>query len=173
MHLTAYNNCLSFCAKYLGLPTESPTVLLKVLDVGSLDINGTVKPIFLSHPYVGFGPEPGKNVDVVGSSHEMPFPNEEFDVIVSTSWFGSDEMFWLCFLEMCRVVKNGGYIYINTPSSGPYNKRPVDCWRFYPDSWAALAKWAEKKGFNVELIESYTDTGCEWKNAVGIFRKRS
>jgi hypothetical protein len=53
---------------------------------------------------------------------------------------------------MCRIVRPGGLIFLLAPSRGPEHRYPVDCWRFYPDGFRALAKWA-----GVHLLEVSTD----------------
>ena len=170
MHQTAYNNAQKFYDKYCSEGIESK----KILDIGSYDVNGTVRPIFEKGNYTGLDMAQGPNVDIVSESHNIDLPNETFDIILSTSCFEHDEMFWVTFLEMCRLIKPGGYIYVNAPSSGPYHGHPGDCWRFYKDSWGALLKWAKKNNYNLELVESYIDdTGNihNWNDSVGIFKK--
>jgi len=149
-----------------------------VVDFGSLDVNGTLKPIFAKHKYVGIDMEAGPNVDIISSTHEVALPDAYADVIVSTSCFEHDPMFWLSFLEMCRLLKPGGLIYINAPSNGPYHAYPLDCWRFYLDSWKALLMWAGKNGYTLELVNHYidkknahTDPVSKWEDSVGIFKK--
>lgn len=169
MHNSAYKNGQKFFDKYCKENINNK----KILDVGSFDVNGTLKPIFAKGQYIGMDLEEGKNVDVVGNGHNMPFDSEEFDIVISTSCFEHDEMFWVTFLEMSRVLKVGGYIYINAPSAGYYHGYPKDCWRFYFDSWKALEKWAQLNKFNIQLIENYIDTDNDdfWKDSVGIFKK--
>src|SRR5262249_11476017 len=53
--------------------------------------------------------------------------------------------------EIARVLKPGGYCCIIAPSSGYEHRYPVDCWRFYPDGFAALAKHAK-----LDLVDAYT-----------------
>ena len=92
--------------------------------------------------------------------------------MLSSSCLEHDECFWMTFLEMCRVLKPGGFIYINTPSSGYYHSYPVDCWRFYPDSYKALEKWGNKMGYKISLLESYIDEeDTNWKDSIGIYTK--
>jgi SAM-dependent methyltransferase len=174
MHKSAYNNAIKFYEKYCKNDIESK----HILDVGSWDSNGCLKPIFQKAQYIGLDVQSGPNVDVVSNSNNMPFNNEQFDIIISTSCFEHDEMFWLTFLEMCRVLKGGGYIYICAPSSGPYHPIgcPSDSWRFYPDSWRSLCRWAIKNNFDMKLVESYIDSSYyppddNWKDSIGIFRK--
>lgn len=173
MHDTAYSNALRFFNKYCK-DIESKIVL----DVGSFDVNGTLKPIFSnSKKYIGLDQFPGKNVDVVGSSHEIPLDDNSVDVTVSSSCFEHDNMFWITFKEMCRVLRPSGYIYINAPSNGPYHKYPVDNWRFYLDSWKALEQWGRHLNFDIVLLEGYIDSqksSCgNWNDSVGIYVKNS
>ena len=169
MHPAAYKNAEKFYEKYCKDNIESKTVL----DVGSFDVNGTMKPIFKNcRTYVGLDQSEGKNVDIVSSSHSMPFVDESFDIIISSSCFEHDPMFWVTFQEMCRIIKTDGYIYIQAPSSGPYHAHPVDNWRFYKDSWKSLEMWAIHNSYNIKLIENYIDTqDSAWHDNVGIFKK--
>lgn len=167
MHETAYNNCVSFYLKYIKNSDQK----LRVVDFGSFSINGSLQPIFSEHNYIGIDMVAGENVDVVCDGKNIPFENESVDVVISSSAFEHDECFWMTFLEMCRILKDDGYIYINAPSEGPYHAYPGDCWRFYADSWKALAKYANLNSYNIELVESYIDDKCFWKNSVGIFKK--
>ncbi|MGB5440950.1 MAG: methyltransferase domain-containing protein [Gammaproteobacteria bacterium] len=165
MHQSAFNNGVIFINKYLSSESK-----LKVLDVGSYDVNGTLKPLFDREgwSYTGMDVEQGPNVDVVlEDRNRFPFDDESFDAIVSTSCFEHDEAFWLTFAEIVRTLKTGGYIYLNAPSTGPYHGFPGDCWRFYKDAWAALAKGHE----NIELIEQYIDPTEIFEDNVGVFQK--
>lgn len=83
---------------------------------------------------VDLGAGPGVDL-VLSDPHQLPLAEQSFDMVVSTSCLEHDPMFWLTFLEMCRILRHGGYIYIN----GPYHGYPYDHWRFYPDSGMALA----------------------------------
>jgi SAM-dependent methyltransferase len=106
----------------------------------------------------------------------FPFPDESFDLIVSTSCFEHDPCFWMTFREMARVIKKGGYIYMNAPSNGPYHGYPGDNWRFYSDAGQALAYWSGKtidgKSYPVKVEETFhilpgndiwIDFICVWK----------
>lgn len=171
MHNTAFNNAKLFYEEYCSDNIENKIVL----DIGSMDFNGSLKPIFAkAKKYIGLDQYHGNNVDLVGSSHQIPLPNDFADIIVCSSCFEHDNMFWVSFLEICRVIKTLGY-YINAPSNGPYHAYPVDNWRFYLDSWKALKEWANYNNYNVELLKSYIDptkSSCgDWNDSVGIFKK--
>ena len=176
MHHSAYVNAEKFAIKYI--PNLEGK---KILDVGSYDVNGTLKPIFEKGIYTGLDMESGPNVDVVSDAHNIPFDNEHFDIVTSSSCFEHDDMFWVTFLEMCRVVKPGGYLYVQAPSNGPYHGWPGDNWRFYIDSWKALEKWGKREGYDIELVEHYIDETTPaaphegdrlWNDSVAIYKKK-
>jgi len=177
MHYSAYANAEKFYNKYCEIGIENKNIL----DVGSYNVNGTLKPIFEKGKYIGLDMEEGRNVDVVANAHEIPFKDGHFDIVLSSSCFEHDDMFWETFLEMCRVLKPGGYLYVQAPSNGPYHGWPGDNWRFYIDSWLALEKWGIKKGYDLELVERYIDDITPpldyegprvWNDSIGIFRKK-
>jgi len=177
MHHSAYVNAEKFYHKYCEKNIENK----KILDVGSYDVNGTMKPIFEKGQYVGLDMEAGPNVDIDGVSHDIPIEKDEFDIVISSSCFEHDDMFWISFQEMCRVLKPGGYMYVQAPSNGPYHGWPGDNWRFYIDSWKALEKWGKKLGFDIELVEHYIDDTTPhhpnegfrlWNDSIGIYRKK-
>ena len=168
MHRSAYKNGERFFKSYCQNRIENKIIL----DVGSYDVNGTLKPIFKNGTYIGLDMAEGPNVDVVAPANEIPFCKDHFDIIISSSCFEHDDFFWLTFLEMCRVLKSGGFIYINAPSAGPYHEHPGDNWRFYKDSWTCLEKWAVRNKYEIELVETYIDTSEVWKDSIGIFKKK-
>ncbi len=116
-------------------------VMPKILDVGSMDVNGTLRPLAPRDcDYVGVDARDGLNVDVVlDDPHRLPFDSCSFDLVVSTSCLEHDPAFWLTFREMVRVTRPGGFVYVSVPAEGPYHAHPIDCWRFNGDAAQALA----------------------------------
>lgn len=148
-----------------------------VVDIGSQDVNGSLKQaVPPSIRYFGIDFVPGKGVDLVlEDPYQLPFEDESVDVIVSSSCFEHSEMFWLTFLEVSRVLKPGGLLYINVPSNGMFHRYPVDCWRFYPDSGKALCAWAHRNGQPMVLLESFIGKHFSpeerWNDFVAVFVK--
>ena len=125
--------------------------MMVVLDIGGQDVNGSLKSFFVDAgmKYISVDIERHKSVDVVIKPGDtIPFETGSIDMIVSTSCFEHDPCFWMTFKDMCRVVKLGGYIYINAPSNGAYHTYPGDNWRFYSDAGQALAYWSSKQYYN-------------------------
>lgn len=161
----------AFRKKYL---TEKEHKPLTILDLGSMDVNGSYRECFdgSAWRYIGVDLAPGKNVDVVLRDpycwREMK--SQSVDVLVSGQAFEHVEYFWITALEIARMLKPGGLCCLIAPSSGREHKYPVDCWRFYPDGFAALARFAA-----LEVVElstqwedqaGYTDCSNTWHDTV-------
>jgi SAM-dependent methyltransferase len=152
---------------------------LAVLDVGSMDVNGSYKRFFETEGwrYTGADLAPGNNVDVVLAT---PYCWKELsarsqDVVISGQAFEHIEFFWQTMLEIERVLKPGGLACILAPSRGYEHRYPVDCWRFYRDGMTALARFAE-----LELLSAQTqweergytvDDSDAWGDTMGVMRK--
>lgn len=169
MHDTAYEIGRGFFETYWS------DRFRRILDVGAQNVNGTLRDFCPPDAeYVGVDLEPGADVDVVlDELGSFPFEDRSFDLVVSTSCMEHDQMFWLTFAEMGRILRDGGYIYINAPSNGYYHSFPYDNWRFYPDAGLALIGWARKVGLNLSLVESFTARRKKdvWNDCVMVFRK--
>ena len=125
-----------FVIKYL-----SPRIKIRVLDVGSIDVNGTYKTFFDHHDweYTGLDVLPGPNVDVVTSDpYRYPFDDSAFDVIVSGQTLEHVEDTHKFMREVGRLVKPGGLVYISVPHDVPEHRFPIDCWRIFPDGMRFL-----------------------------------
>ncbi len=90
----------------------------KVLDVGSLDINGANKTLFTDCDYTGLDVAPGRNVDVVSPCHLFDAPNESYDVVVSTECFEHDMYFPQTLLNIIRMLKPGGLLFFTCGGDG-------------------------------------------------------
>lgn len=149
-----------------------------VLEVGSYDVGGFHSPgTIRDHAppgihYIGSDIAAGPNVDVVVAvSEDFPFQDASFDAVIASSVFEHDIAFWATFLEMVRVTKPGGLIYINAPSNGSFHQFPVDNWRFYPDAGLALEKWSKRNKRPVRLVESFiTERKLDiWNDFCAVF----
>lgn len=173
MHKSSLAHVQGLVHQYLSGSTGT---LLNIIDIGSYDVNGSYKQFFL-HPawkYTGVDLAAGPNVDVVlQSPYRLPFASHSVDVIVSGQAFEHVEFFWLTWMEMARVLKPGGLVFLLAPSRGPEHRYPQDCWRFYPDAYRALAKYV-----GMELLQVTTDwephadpESAPWGDTVGVFRQ--
>ncbi|RXH06467.1 methyltransferase domain-containing protein [Bradyrhizobium guangzhouense] len=168
MHDTAYAIGSQFLANYAKAPCT-------VVEIGAMNVNGTLRDACpVGAFYVGLDVESGPGVDVVvQAGAAFPVKSEIADIVVASSVLEHDNFFWLTFLEMIRVLKPGGALYISAPSNGPYHRYPVDNWRFYPDCGRALETWADRNSCPVTLVESFTAEreSDVWNDFVAIFVK--
>ncbi len=107
------------------------------------------------------------------TNEPFPFRNDFADCVVSSSQMEHDDFFWMTFLEYVRIIKPGGFIYINAPSNGYYHRYPNDNWRFYPDCGHVLVRWAKRNGYEVELVESFCGDRRDdvWNDYAAVFVK--
>lgn len=146
----------------------------RILDVGSMNVNGSLRSLApQGADYVGLDLEPGPGVDVVLEGTTYPFEADSFDACVSVSCLEHDAAFWDTFLEIARVTRPGGFVFLDVPSNGPYHAYPHDNWRFYPDAGLALARWALRAGQPMQLVESGTlrRRADVWNDLVMVFHK--
>ncbi len=176
MHQSSYDKMTAFKEKYLDALKDER---LLILDLGSLDVNGSYKKIFNrpSWRYLGLDMTPGGNVDIV---LKTPYRWKEIssnsaDVVISGQAFEHIEFFWISMLEIARVLKPGGLCCIIAPSSGYEHRYPVDCWRFYPDGFSALARFARLKVLEVSTQwkpdDRYDARSNVWRDTVLVCRK--
>ncbi|HYM35391.1 MAG TPA: class I SAM-dependent methyltransferase [Steroidobacteraceae bacterium] len=170
MHTTAMENGKRFFDAYVASMSSAT-----VVDIGSQDVNGSLKSVCPSTAkYVGVDFIAAKGVDVVlNDPYKLPFETNSIDAVVSSSCFEHSEMFWILYLEILRILKPAGLFYLNSPSNGAFHRYPVDCWRFYPDSGNALARWSRINGMNSAVLESYISHAVneEWNDYVCVFIK--
>lgn len=143
-----------------------------ILDYGGRRVEGhdsyfSLIQHLVNFEYLGVDIVDGVGVDVIMTDpYCCPLPDQSADIIVTGQMFEHCEFFWLTVKDMARLLRPGGYLLAITPSAGAVHKYPVDCWRFYPDAYGALAKWA-----NLELINTWHDTRPKWYDQVGMLRK--
>lgn len=171
MHLTAEQNAKRFFETYVSQNNKD----VSFLEIGSYLSTFNIRSLSPTNSkYVGVDLGEGPGVDVVlDDPYKLPFEDDSFDYVISSSCFEHSEFFWLTFLEVIRVLKPSGLFYLNAPSNGAFHRYPVDCWRFFPDSGNALSNWAKRNNYNTELIEQYTsDKESDiWSDYISIFIK--
>lgn len=175
MHLGSYEKMAKFVNEYL---TSCLDKEIKILDVGSQDVNGSYKGLFsnTNWKYYGCDMVEGNNVEIILKDvyNWSEVKTNSFDVVISGQCFEHIEYFWITMSEIARVLKYGGVCCVIAPSSGYEHKFPIDCWRFYPDGFSALAKFVGLETLNVytqwDYIE-YSDKSGEWHDTVLVCRK--
>jgi hypothetical protein len=91
---------------------------VSVLDIGSLDINGSNRFLFTGeYSYIGVDLGPGRNVDVICRGHEFK-SDEIFDVVISTECFEHDEFYPLTLNNMYEHLKSDGVFLFTCATTG-------------------------------------------------------
>ena len=108
---------------------------LRVLEIGSREVTGPSKARELfaaaNADYVGFDYYPGRNVDVVGDVHSLAShfaEGDKFDIIYSIASFEHFAMPWIVALEIAKLLRVGGVVYVKTHFSFGTHERP---WNFF------------------------------------------
>ena len=115
---------------------------LPTLEVGSLDVNGSVRGLF-NGSYLGVDMRAGPGVDVVATADKLPVEDASCEVVVSTEMLEHDPSFWLSLAEMRRVLRKGGHLILTTRGNGfGEHNEPSDYWRFMPAAMPRLLDMA-------------------------------
>lgn len=88
----------------------------KVIEIGSLDINGTVRDFFTDCEYIGVDVGPGPGVDLVSLGHEVDYPDGYFDVSISAECFEHNPLWLETFINMYRM--SSGLVVFTCASEG-------------------------------------------------------
>lgn len=89
----------------------------RVLDIGSLDINGNNRYLFSNYTYVGVDIGAGRNVDVVCRGHEYK-DDKPFDIVISSECFEHDEFWNLTIQNAINLLKPGGLLLFTCATTG-------------------------------------------------------
>jgi SAM-dependent methyltransferase len=87
-----------------------------VLEVGSLNINGTVRDFFHPTEYLGVDVAPGPGVDLVALGQDLDHPDNSFDIAISAECFEHNPEWEATFLNMHRIAKTA--VIITCASTG-------------------------------------------------------
>lgn len=90
----------------------------RVIDIGSLDINGGPHQLFTAKQYVGVDLAPGPNVDLVSRGEDVDFPSGSFDVAMSSECFEHNENWQASFINMHRLTRPGGLVIFSCATLG-------------------------------------------------------
>lgn len=167
MHQSSMDNMRRCIRKYLD-PRPHSGRKLKVVDIGSTNINGSYRELFdpARFDYIGVDLAAGPGVDlVIDDPHRLPLAAGSADVVISGQMLEHNAFFWLTFQEKVRLLADDGFIFMIAPSRGQIHRFPVDCYRFYPDAYAGLATLT-----NTVLVDCWLDDN-HWGDLVGVFRK--
>jgi hypothetical protein len=124
-NIVSHKNWMAYLSKYGNHKG------MKILEIGSREVTGpsAARHSFSNAEYVGFDYYPGPNVDIVGDAHKLShYFDEKFDLVYSSAVFEHLAMPWVIALEISKVLKIGGLVFIETHFSFSSHERP---WHFF------------------------------------------
>ena len=145
---------------------------VNVLEIGSLDINGTIRDFFNSSEYIGLDIGPGKGVDVVCEGQKYDAPDNFFDHVISCEAMEHNPYWVETFNNMLRMCKPGGLVTmtcatIGRPEHGTTRTSPQDSplttdagWNYYFN----LTENHYRKNINVEKMFSTYFFAVNWRS---------
>jgi len=109
----------------------------KTLDVGSFDVNGSLKDLF--DDYTGIDMREGPNVDIVANSHKLPFKKDTFDRVTCVETLEHDDNPFKTLSEIYRVLKPKGEVVLAASGINfPKHEYPSDYFRYTAEGIATL-----------------------------------
>lgn len=113
----------------------------RVLECGSLNVNGSVREFFKVDEYIGTDMRAGPGVDIVINTHNLDqmFKPEEFDFVICCDMFEHDNAFWISIEQMKSVLKKEGWLVLVAAGFGfGTHNYPKDYWRFNDQSFGEV-----------------------------------
>ena len=125
-----------------------------ILEMGTRRIDGSPPTVrrALAHPtskYIATDFQSGLDVDVVADAHKFSkcFPPDSFDMVLSCSVYEHLTRPWIVTNEIAKILKPGGWLFIQTHHAFPIHAFPNDYYRF---SRQALETLCEDAGLVVQ-----------------------
>jgi SAM-dependent methyltransferase len=91
-----------------------------ILEIGSYDVNGSIRPFFSESIYVGVDLTEGPGVDIVCEGHKVADPDETYDLTISCECFEHNPRWLETFLNMYRMTKSGGVLVFTCATRGRF-----------------------------------------------------
>jgi SAM-dependent methyltransferase len=129
----------------------------RVLEVGSLDINGSIRQFFDGCEYIGVDLGEGKGVDLVAKGEDLDFPDGYFKVVASCECFEHNPEWEATFRNMIRMCS--GLVFFSCATTGRLEhgtkRTSPDDAPFCGDYYRNLTEEDFREKFTFEEFESY------------------
>ena len=105
---------VEIASEYLNLSYSD-----KIIEIGSYDVNGSIKPLFSFNEYIGIDVSEGPNVDKTYDGKNLDFlSNNYFDLSISCNCFEHNPHWKSNLADMYRITKEEGYLIVQIASRG-------------------------------------------------------
>jgi SAM-dependent methyltransferase len=134
-----------------------------VLEIGSLNINGTVRDFFTdTTSYIGLDIAPGYCVDVVCQGQDYSEPDNTYDTVLSCECFEHTPHWLEIFKNMIRLCKSDGLVLFTCAST---NRREHGTTRTEPSSnpLACVEEWSYYRNLIEEDFTSHHELMSSFK----------
>ena len=127
----------------------------EVLEIGSLNINGTVRDFFTACNYVGVDVASGPGVDVVAFGENLKYPDRSFHTVVSAECFEHNPEWRATFVNMARM--SSGLVVFTCATTG---RAEHGTRRSSPDSSPLTLDWDYYQNLTAEDFKFSVDLGA-------------
>lgn len=90
----------------------------RVIDIGSLDVNGSARENFKNARYIGVDLFPGPGVEVVCAGQDYDAPDGSADVVLSCEAMEHNPHWVSTFKNMLRLCRPGGLVIMTCATTG-------------------------------------------------------
>lgn len=102
-----------------------------IVEIGSANVNGSIRPLFAGSHYTGVDLAAGPDVEVVASGHDVALAADSVDLAISCECFEHNPMWRGTFINMHRMTRPGGVVVMTCasrgrPEHGTTRTRPYD-----------------------------------------------
>lgn len=121
-----------------------------VMELGSLDMNGTARDYMRAASWIGVDRIDGDAVDIHCAAAETRFIAEQFDVILCTSMLEHDPTWRESLSHNLQWLRPGGHLFLSWGAEGNVHHEPEP---FKEVPVADVVAWAGAEG--MEILESH------------------
>ncbi|WP_158932529.1 class I SAM-dependent methyltransferase [Acidisphaera sp. S103] len=141
----------------------------KTLEIGSLDINGTIRKFFKGGSYTGLDVAEGPGVDVACQGQEYDGPSNDFDTVISCEVMEHNPHWRETMTNMIRICRPGGLVImtcatIGRKEHGTTRTDPADSplsvglgWEYYKNLTARDFKTIDSLRSDLDFFSFFTN----------------
>jgi len=90
----------------------------KIIEIGSANVNGSIRPFFPNSNYLGVDLSAGPGVDLICEGDKVPEPDDSFDIAISCECLEHNPNWADTFFNMYRMTKKGGVVIFTCATTG-------------------------------------------------------
>jgi SAM-dependent methyltransferase len=125
---------------------------VRVLEIGSLDINGSVREVFEGCDYTGVDLQLGPGVDLAVQGQLLEFPTGHFDTVISAECLEHNPYWRETLANMMRMTREGGTVLMSCATTGRLEHGTT---RTNPDAspFTTAARWDYYRNLTARDVE--------------------